>query len=292
MNRILVVCLATLAMVLSAALFVGATPSADTVAAASSPFAGTWKGTMNNLPGIDLTIQEVGGKVSGNIVFYFQKRADVNSPWHATADPALPLLKPHVTGSVLTFEVESQACDGCKELGPNRAFRMELAGANEARITRLEEDGTEAGPRVKLVRSSQASNPAAPPLVAGISVKMPVTENASPVPEADQPEALIMALTVDSKVYLGTQLIDPEALAARLRETKGAGRRLYIKADSRAPYATVIHALDAASAAGIETTVLLTSQPDSPQRGAIVHPKGITVETGGCHCAAQAKLSL
>lgn len=292
MNRILVVCVATLAMLLIAASFVGTTPSADTVAAASSSFAGTWKGTMNNLPGIDLTIRDAGGKISGNVVFYFQKRADVNSPWQATADPTLPLKNPHVNGRILTFEVEHHVCDGCKELGPDRTFRMELAGPNEARITRLEEDGTEAGPQVKLVRSSQTSNPGVPPRQAGVSVKMPVTENASPMPEADQADALIVTVTVEGKVYLGIQPIDSEALAIRLGETGSAGKRLYIKADSRAPYAAVIHALDAASAAGIETTVLLTSQHDSPQPGAVVPPNGITVETGGCHCAARAKLSL
>jgi non-heme chloroperoxidase len=154
MNRILVVCMATLAMVLTAASFVGTTPSADTVAAASSSFAGTWKGAMNDLPGIDLTIREAGGKISSSVVFYFQKRADVNSPWHATADPALPLLNPHVNGRILTFEVEHHVCDGCKELGPNATFRMEIAGANEARLTRFGEDGTEAGTQVKLVRGN------------------------------------------------------------------------------------------------------------------------------------------
>jgi biopolymer transport protein TolR len=280
MNRILVVCL----------LVLGMQPVAAAPDAAS--FGGTWEGTMNNLPGIDLTIREAGGKIGGSVVFYFQKRADVNSPWHATADPALPLLNPRVSGKILTFEVESRVCDGCKELGPNRTFRMELFGANEARITRLEEDGTEAGPQVKLVRSSQSSAQPAPPLQAGISVQMPVTNNATPVPEADQEDALILTVTVEGKMYLGVHPIDSDGLGAGLRETKGAGRRLYIKADARAPYATVIHALDAASEAGIETTVLLTSQHDAPQLGTVASPNGITVETGGCHCVVRAKLSL
>ena len=147
-------------------------------------------------------------------------------------------------------------------------------------------------PAANLIRSSQTSNQVAPPLQAGISVKMPVTEKASPVPEADQPDALIVTLTVDGKAYLGVDQIDADALAARLRETRSAGTRLYIKADSRAPYVTVIHALDAASAAGVEATVLLTVQRDSPQAGTVVPPSGIIVDTGGGHCAARAKLSL
>jgi biopolymer transport protein ExbD len=279
-----------LASLMTVVSLVGLQPAAAAPDARS--FAGTWKGTMNDLPGIDLTIEESAAKISGNVIFYFQKRADVNSPWNVTADRANPLLNPHVNGRILTFEVEHHVCDGCAELGPNLTFRMELFGANEARITRLEEDGTEAGPRVKLVRSSQASPQVAPPLQTGISVQMPITTSASPVPEADQPDALIVTVTVDGKTYLGIHPIDSEALAARLRETKGAGKRLYIKADSRAPYATVVHALDAASEAGIETSVLLTTQHNPPHPGAVVSPNGIMVETGGCHCVARAKLSL
>src|SRR5262245_24510940 len=131
MNRILAVCLIVLGM-----QPVVAAPDAQS-------FAGTWKGTMNNLPGIDLTIQEAGGKISGSVIFYFQERADVNSPWHVTADYSVPLLKPHVAGNTLTFEVAHHVCHECQELGSNVVFHLERAGANEARLTRLEEDGTE-----------------------------------------------------------------------------------------------------------------------------------------------------
>jgi biopolymer transport protein ExbD len=279
MNRILVVCLLVLGMQPAAA------------AANGASFAGTWKGTLNDLPGVDLTILESAAKFSGSVVFYFQERADVNSPWRVTGEYAVPLLKPHVDGQSLTFEIEHHVCHGCAELGPNVVFRMELSGTNEARLTRFAEDGTE-GTQMKLVRSNDGSTQVAPPLQHGISVEMPATMNASPMPEADQPDALILTVTVDGKVYLGIQPIDSEALAARLQATKGAGKRLYIKADSRAPYATVVHALDAASEAGIETTVLLTSQRDLPQPAAVAPPNGIPVETGGCHCVARAKLSL
>jgi hypothetical protein len=47
-----------------------------------SPFAGTWEGKMNDIPGIDLKIDEVGGKFSGAVVFYYQERSNPNEPWH------------------------------------------------------------------------------------------------------------------------------------------------------------------------------------------------------------------
>lgn len=291
MNRILVVCLATLAVVLTSASYVGLQPS---VTASTPSFAGTWKGTMNNLPGIDLTIHEAGGKISGSVVFYFQKRAGINSPWHATADPAIPLLNPHVNGRLLKFEVEHHVCDGCQELGPNVTFGMELAGANEARLMRYAEDGTQAGPQMKLVRASQASNQLVPSLQAGISVEMPVTSNAAPMPDADQQDALILTVNRDGNLYLGNRRIDPRDLTPELRTILSSRKekRLYIKADSRATYAGVLEAIDSVTAAGSETAVLLTSQYEQTTPGRLAPPAGFTVKTGESQQRPRARLAL
>jgi biopolymer transport protein TolR len=290
MNRILVMCLFALTLGVSFTPLVGMQPSAATQ---SSSFAGTWKGTMNNVPGIYLTIQESASKISGSIVFYFQERADVNSPWRATAEHAVPLLKPHLDGRALTFEVEHHVCHGCQELGPTVTFRMELAGANEARLARFEEDGTE-GAQVKLIRQNDAPGQAAPPLQEGISVDMPVTSNATPMPDADQEDALIVTVTDDGKVYVGLTLMDLDGLAGGVQASlsQRPGKRIYIKADGRAPYGTVMKVLDAATAAGMERTVLLTSEHESPQPGTVVQPKGFTIMNMGCLATARPRLSL
>ncbi|MFZ0937469.1 MAG: hypothetical protein ACLQPN_06425, partial [Bryobacteraceae bacterium] len=67
--------IAALAALACAATF--AIAQSSTVVRANSPFAGTWEGKLNDLPGIDLKIEEAGGKISGSIVFYFQERPDV-----------------------------------------------------------------------------------------------------------------------------------------------------------------------------------------------------------------------
>lgn len=290
MNRKLVVCLFALTLGFSFTPLVGKQPAA---AAASIPFAGAWRGTTNDLPGIDLTIRQVGEKVSGSVVFYFQEHADVNSPWHATAGSPLPLLKLHVDARVLTFEVEHYVCHGCRELGPNVVFRMELVGANKARLTRLEEDGSE-GAQMKLVRGNAAMIQTAPPLRQGISVDMPVAENATPMPDADKDDALIVTVNGDGNVYMGTNRLDPDALGAELQRLalQKAAQKLYLKADTHTPYASVIKVLDAAIAAGIRTTVFLTSQNDLPQPGMIVPPKGLVLGNEGCLAALRPRLSL
>jgi biopolymer transport protein ExbD len=283
MNRILVVCLFALTF---AATMVPAV-SAQSATASNQPplFAGTWKGSMHDLPGIDLVIQEAGKKVSGGIVFYFQQRADVSSTWRVTAEYSVPLLKTRAEGKILTFEVEHHVCHGCSELGRNVAFRMELAGPKEARLTRLEDDGAETGPQVMLIRGDEASGQAAPPLQAGISVEMPVSKNASPMPGADQEDALIVTVTGDGRVYMGTRSIDLDDLSAELQgslSSQKMRRTLYVKADGRAPYARVMKVVDAVTSAGSERTVLLTSPYDSLPQGTVAPPNGVTLVTGGC----------
>lgn len=123
-------------------------------------FAGTWEGKMNDLPGIDLKIEESEGKISGVMTFYFQERSDPNGPWHVASENPVPLLVPHVEGKTLTFEVQHHKCHTCQELGPNVKFRMDLVGPNEARLWKLENEDQEKtkdlGPGMKLVRRTES----------------------------------------------------------------------------------------------------------------------------------------
>ncbi|MGC1291265.1 MAG: hypothetical protein WA855_08285 [Candidatus Acidiferrales bacterium] len=117
-----------------------------------SSFAGTWEGEMQNLPGLDLKIDETGGNISGTAVFYLLGRSKVSEPWHESGQKySAPLLVTHVDGRILTFEVQRKKCEGCTELMPNAKFRMELTGPNEARLWNLTENSKGAG--LELVRS-------------------------------------------------------------------------------------------------------------------------------------------
>jgi biopolymer transport protein ExbD len=290
MNRKLEVCLKSVLMVaLTAAGNPGlpvaaqSAPATQGTLSLKSEFAGTWKGKLNGLPAIDLTIRQDESKISGDIVFHFQERADVNSPWRVTAEHAVPLLSTHVTGKSLTFEVEHHVCHGCKELGPNVPFRMELASINEARLTRLGDYGAD-GAQLNLVRGNGASVQSAPPLQAGISVEMPITKSAIPMPDADREDALIVTVTSDGRIYLGTNPRDLSVLATELQAAvhSAKAKTLYLKADGRAPYATVAKIVDAATAAGIETTVLLTSQPIPSIPEGLFPPQGFTIVPRGC----------
>jgi biopolymer transport protein TolR len=116
----------------------------------------------------------------------------------------------------------------------------------------------------------------------GISVELPVTSNAAPMPDADQEDALIVSVTEDGTVYFGVEQIIPAGLAEKV--TGGLSNRtekkLYIKADARTPYANVVKVLDAVRTAGVEAPNLLTARRDSSKPGTLVPPKGLEVLVG------------
>src|SRR6266849_2259040 len=116
----------------------------------------------------------------------------------------------------------------------------------------------------------------------GISVELPVTSNAAPMPDADQEDALIVSVTEDGTVYFGVEQISPAGLAEKVKGglSNRTEKKLYIKADARTPYAGVARVLDALRTAGVEAPNLLTAQTGSSEPGTLVSAKGLEVSLG------------
>ena len=113
----------------------------------------------------------------------------------------------------------------------------------------------------------------------GISVELARTSSAMPVPDADNPNALIITVTDAGRLYLGIDPVTPGSLPEKVKGCLSNGtQNLYIKADARAPYASVVKVLDAARTAGVAGVTLLTTQPKPAQAGTIVSPEGIEME--------------
>jgi biopolymer transport protein ExbD len=129
---------------------------------------------------------------------------------------------------------------------------------------------------------AQSEAQAHPPLQKGISVGLPVTSNAVPLPDADREDAFIVTVTDSGSVYLGIGLTTPAALAEKLRAglSNRTEKQLYIKVDARTPYASVVKVLDAVRTAGVETPSLLTAQTDSSEPGAVAPPNGFEISLG------------
>lgn len=126
---------------------------------------------------------------------------------------------------------------------------------------------------------AQSGTYAPPPLRKGVSVELPVTTNAVPVPDADREDASIVTVTNNGSVYLGIGLTTLVSLAEKIRNglSNRTEKDLYIKADARVPYASVAKVLDAVRVAGVETPKLLTAQTDSSEASSPLPPKGLEV---------------
>jgi biopolymer transport protein ExbD len=112
----------------------------------------------------------------------------------------------------------------------------------------------------------------------GVSVQLAVTSNAVAVPNADQPDALVVALTADGTAYLRADRVPTPDLADRVRSTLSTrtDKTLYIKADARVPYARLVEVIDAVQKSGVEGLTFLTAQKDAADQGrGPVSPKGL-----------------
>ena len=101
-----------------------------------------------------------------------------------------------------------------------------------------------------------------PLLQKGVSVDMAKAANPRQMPDADKEDAVVLAVTRDGKIYLGTEPgylrdVTPKVkdrIATKLDKT------VYVKSDARAKYGDVVGVVDAVRAAGVDSLGLLTER--------------------------------
>jgi biopolymer transport protein ExbD len=125
--------------------------------------------------------------------------------------------------------------------------------------------------------SVAAQSAAEVPKQRGITVDLPPTSNAVAVPDADKEDALVVTVTHDGSVYLGVNLTSNATLAEKVRNVLSdrSQKTLYIKADARTPYVSLVRILDSVRTAGVQGVTLLTAQRNSENPGTLVPPKGL-----------------
>jgi biopolymer transport protein ExbD/biopolymer transport protein TolR len=93
-----------------------------------------------------------------------------------------------------------------------------------------------------------------------VNVTLAETDSAVAMDNASKQDAVTVAITRDSKVYLGqdqTALADLGSKVSDLLQSK-TDKTVYFRADARAHYGTVEDAIDAVRTAGVEEIGLLT----------------------------------
>lgn len=130
-----------------------------------------------------------------------------------------------------------------------------------------------------------------PELRKGVSVQMVNTQNATPMPAADQEDAWVVTITADGKLYFGADPVTPDELTQWMKtHPRSREATLYIKADARAPFADVEKVLEIGRAMEFETPVLLTGKAEHIPPGTMVPPKGLQVSVGSAPSGTVATL--
>ena len=102
-----------------------------------------------------------------------------------------------------------------------------------------------------------------PMLQKGISVDMAPVNNPEQMPDADKEDALLVSITRDGKVYFGSdQIQDVDNLTGKVKDrlANKQDKRVYVKADMRTRFGSVVKVVDSVRAAGVDDLGLLTDQ--------------------------------
>ncbi len=105
-----------------------------------------------------------------------------------------------------------------------------------------------------------------PMLSKGVSVNLARTKNAISMNDAEKEDAIVVALTRDGKVFLGTTPTQASQLPPKVKDllTNRIDKTVYVKADSRARYEGVVEIVDNLRAAGVDQLGLLTEEQEQP----------------------------
>ncbi|MGH9358783.1 MAG: ExbD/TolR family protein [Terriglobia bacterium] len=101
-----------------------------------------------------------------------------------------------------------------------------------------------------------------PMLQKGVSVDMAKAVNAEPMKAANKTNAVVLALTRDGKVYLGSSEIPESDVTGKVsaRIANKLDKTVYLKSDARAKYGDVTGLVDDIRAAGAENLGLITEK--------------------------------
>jgi biopolymer transport protein TolR len=109
-----------------------------------------------------------------------------------------------------------------------------------------------------------------PMLQKGVSVDLAKVNNPSQMPDADKEDALIVAVMRDGKIFFGNDQIPPDQLTSKVKDrlANRSDKRVFVRADARAKYGSVVEVVDNVRSAGVDQLGLLTDQrkntPNAP----------------------------
>jgi biopolymer transport protein ExbD len=98
-----------------------------------------------------------------------------------------------------------------------------------------------------------------------VNVDLANSTTATPMDDANKEDSIVVAITRDSRVYLGQNQITIANLGTEVTSelANKTSKMVYFRSDARAHYGTVMDAIDAVRTAGVEEVGMLTQQPSA-----------------------------
>jgi len=98
-----------------------------------------------------------------------------------------------------------------------------------------------------------------------VNVDLAKSVDATPMPDAEKEDSVVVAVTRDGKVYLGANQLSPADLGPKVTDllTNKTNKEVYLRADARSNYGVVMEAIDNIRTAGVDQLGVLTEQPNN-----------------------------
>jgi biopolymer transport protein ExbD/biopolymer transport protein TolR len=108
-----------------------------------------------------------------------------------------------------------------------------------------------------------------PMLQKGQSVDMAKVNNPVPMPDADKEDALLIVVMRDGQIYFGTDRVKADDLTNKVKDrlANKVNKQVFIRADVRAKYGSVVDVVDNVRSAGVDDVGLLTEQKQTTPAG-------------------------
>jgi len=101
-----------------------------------------------------------------------------------------------------------------------------------------------------------------PMLQKGVSVDMAKVNNAQDMQDADKDDAIIVAVTRDGHLYLGSTQVGLSDITTKVKDllANRLDKTVFVRSDQRAKYGDVVKAVDEVRSAGVDKIGLLTEK--------------------------------
>ena len=96
-----------------------------------------------------------------------------------------------------------------------------------------------------------------PMLQKGVSVDLAKVNSPEAMPDADKEDALIVAVMRDGQIFFGNDKIAADQLTQKVKDrlANRVDKRVYVRADARAKYGSVVEVVDNVRSAGVDIWV-------------------------------------